>query len=382
MCVAPPGVGQGSVSVNISDGAVTRSGVLESGYAHNFFYAGGSWTQPRSAGFVAHSPLFTSSGVNGNNVPSLGAANIVAAKTVRALNVFQGLLYVGGDFMGLNGADARFIFAWDGASATKLDNGVDGAVLGLLSFKNQLVVAGAFTHVFKQWGSVRTGGLAIWDGQQWAENPHGAIINGVVTTLATNGTVLYIGGRFENVGSLTTHGIAMWDGEMWSALEHAGLSGDVSALIAASSLLYVAGIFRSSGDVDEETSQIVRWDGGSPGWYSLGVIQGRVNALEVYSESLYVGGDFSRVGLVSTANLAVFRSGRWHSVGGGLNGAVHALLFSNSCLYIGGSFSRIYKEGSRAEDGAALYAARYCGQQLQGLEPFSGMGTVHVLASA
>jgi hypothetical protein len=380
-CVTPPGVGQGSVSVNISDGSTTRSGVLENGYAHNLFYAGGSFTQPRSAGFVASGPLYTSSGVYGDNIPSLGAANFVADKTVRALNVFQGLLYVGGDFVGLSGTDAKFIFAWDGTNIRKLENGVDGAVLGLLSFKNNLVVAGTFSRVFKQRESVRTGGLAIWDGQQWVENPQGAI-NGVVTTLATNGTVLYIGGRFKNIGSLVTHGIAMWDGEKWSALEHEGLSGDVSALIAASSVLYVAGIFRSTADVDKETSQIVRWDGGGPAWYSLGEIKGRIDVLEVYADSLYVGGDFSMAGRVPAANLAVFRSGQWHSVGGGLNGAVHDLLFSNACLYIGGAFTEIYDEGSKAPGGTALYAARYCGQRLQGLEPFAGIGTVHVLAHA
>jgi hypothetical protein len=311
----------------------------------------------------------------------LGAANFVADKTVRALNVFQGLLYVGGDFVGLSGTDAKFIFAWDGANIMKLENGMDGAVLGLLSFKNNLVVAGAFSRVFKQWESVRTGGLAIWDGQQWVENPQGAI-NGVVTTLATNGTVLYIGGRFKNIGSLATHGIAMWDGEKWSALEHEGLSGDVSALIAASSVLYVAGIFRSTADVDEETSQIVRWDGGGAVWYSLGEIKGRINVLEVYAESLYVGGDFSMAGRLPAANLAVFRAGQWHSVAGGLNGAVYDLLFSNACLYIGGAFTEIYDEGSKAPGGTALYAARYCGQRLQGLEPFAGIGTVHVLAHA
>jgi len=404
VCVTPPGVGQSTISVNISDGSVTRSGFLESGYTHNLFYLGGTMTQPRSAGFVAHSPLFASSGLAGDDNPSIGATNLVAAKTVRALAVFQGFLYAGGDFMSLNVADARFVFAWDGTAVTKLENGVDGSVLCLLPFNNHLVVAGAFTHVFKQWGSIRTGGLAMWDGKQWSEEGFGVVVNGVVTTMATNGAILYIGGRFKNVGSIATDGVAMWDGQIWHALRPQGLSGEVTALTASASLLYLAGSFRSLINPEEETTQVLRWYGGkSTRWYSLGDIHGRVDSLVVHAESLYVGGDFSMAGLVPAANLAVFHAGRWAALGGGLNGAVNAMLHSNGCLYIGGAFTAIYQDrptrgpealGSEVPESLgsevpASFAARCCNvasrdqlRRFEALESFSGLGAVHALAHA
>ena len=123
-------------------------------------------------------------------------------------------------------------------------------MLALVTFREQLIVAGAFTHVFKQWGSVRTGGLAMWDGEQWSDSPMGAVVNGVVTTMATNGTILYVGGRFSSIGSVETDGLAMWDGMAWHALQHEGSSGELFTLAAAKSLLYVAGIFQSLANAE------------------------------------------------------------------------------------------------------------------------------------
>jgi hypothetical protein len=284
----------------------------------------------------------------------------------------------------LNVADARFVFGWDGTNVIKLENGVDGAVLCLVPFNNHLVVAGAFTNVYKQKGSVRTGGLAMWDGQEWTKNPLGAVVEGVVTTMATNGTILYIGGRFKSIGSISTDGIAMWDGTAWHAL--LGLSGEVMSLTSSLSLLFVAGSFQSLTNPDEETCQIVRWDGANTGWHSLGKIQGRVASLFANEESLYVGGDFDMVGRVIVSNLAVFRAGQWQGVGGGLNGAVHALMHVKNCLYVGGAFTGIKRDGSKPQEVPAQYAARYCTAApdeeagLEGLVPWTDMGHVYAFA--
>jgi len=343
-------------------------------------------TQPRSAGFLAHTPLHASAGLVGDLGPSVGVGGAVATKTVRALHVFRGYVYAGGDFMGLNVADARFVYAWDGTNAFKLENGVDGSVLALLTFRGRLMVAGAFTHVFKKFESIRTGGLAVWDGDQWADSPLGAVVNGIVTTMATNGTILYVGGRFTNIGSIEADGLAMWDGHSWFALRHEGLSGEIMALVASSSLLYVAGTFQSLVNPGVSATQVVRWDGANTGWYSLGEIQGRVNSLEMHAESLYAGGDFDRVGNVFATNLAVFRAGSWSSLGDGLNGAVNTILFANECLYMGGAFTGIVKDAARAAERPAFFAARYCRDsdlgRFEGLEPFAGMGPVHTLARA
>ena len=115
-----------------------------------------------------------------------------------------------------------------------------------------------------------TRGLALWDGQQWGEEGAGAEVDGVVTSMATNGTLLYIAGRFKNVGGLDTDGLAMWDGTVWRAIYSDQVSGEITAISASTSILYLAGTFRSLKYPDEETSQLVRWDGMDSGWLSLG----------------------------------------------------------------------------------------------------------------
>ena len=382
-CTTPAGAGKSVVSVNISDGQLTRSGHLEDGYVHSLVYAGGSLSNPSSSGFVAYSPR-----VVGDNHPSLGAFDLVASKSVRALKIFQGILYVGGDFVGLGVDDTRFVLAWDGLKIAKLEGGVDGSVLCLLDFQNRLVVAGAFTHVLKHSGSVRTGCLTLWDGQQWTETALGAVVDGAVTALATNGTVLYVAGRFKNIGSLQADGMAMWNGSVWLSLQDVQFSGDITALAASSSLLYVAGKFRAPTNENDESSRVLLWEGKTAHWTSLGDIQGRVNSLLAIAEYLYVGGDFTMAGYVPVANLAVFHGSRWETVAEGLNGAVHALLHSNVCLYIGGEFTAVYQAAPTGkEEVPAMFSARYCkasGQErrIEGLEPFPGMGFVYALTPA
>ena len=389
-CITPPGVGQSLVTVNISDGGLTRSGLLQQGYAHNLLYAGGSMMFPRSAGFVAQSPFHTSSGLSGDFPLSLGSMGLLASKTIRALNIFQGLMYIGGDFTSLNNVDKRYVFGWDGSKVSKLENGLDGSVFCLLTFKNKLVVAGAFTHVHKRWDSVKTGGLALWDGQQWGEEGAGAEVDGVVTSMATNGTLLYIAGRFKNIGGLHTDGLAMWDGTVWSAIYSDQLSGEITAISVSTSILYLAGTFRSLKYPDEEKSQLVRWDGMDSGWLSLGTVQGRINSILVHAESIYVGGDFNVAGKSDIANLALFKYGRWSSLGGMFNGAVNALLLCNNCVYVGGAFTAIRTPPFLdSEEMPALFGARYCNamslgraSRFEGLEPMPGMGPIHTMISA
>jgi len=58
--------------------------------------------------------------------------------------------------------------------------------------------------------------IARWDGTNWSALGRGVTGgSGLVKTMATDGTNLYVGGSFTNASA--RHNIAVWDGTNWSA---------------------------------------------------------------------------------------------------------------------------------------------------------------------
>jgi len=304
-CDVPRGLGAAAVSVNISDGALTRSGALpeRAAYTHVLFYLGGTRSLPRSRGFVALGPRAASLASPGSLVPAVDDAELPLSKTVRAVLPLDGTVYMGGDFTSVGGSQSSNVVAWDGARAAPLANGVDGVVYALAALEGRLVVGGAFTRAFQRQGSLRCGGLAAWTGAAWAcLGPD--IVDGVVHALAVRGTRLYVGGVFNRIGPLAAHGVAAYDAAAgaWAPLGGAVSGGAVSALAAAGDVeLFVGGRFSRIGA--EPIARLARWDGAR--WYGVGAIDGEVHALAWHAGTLYVGGEFVSAGGVPAANLAV-----------------------------------------------------------------------------
>ena len=110
--------------------------------------------------------------------------------------------------------------------------GISSSVSALAVFNHELYAGGSITAA----GDYPAMGIAKWDGTRWSALGTGVNNDGTgdvgpatVFALATNGSALYVGGRFTQAGGVNAEGIAKWDGTHWSAVG-TGLTGTVYAI--------------------------------------------------------------------------------------------------------------------------------------------------------
>ncbi len=242
---------------------------------------------------------------------------------------------------------------WDDRFAP---TGVGGSVLAVAVSGTNLYVGGNFGGAF----DVPAAGIVKWNGRSWsalgaglANSPGGAL---VVTSIALNGTDVYVAGEFALAGGVTVNNIARWDGDSWSALgsgvtNASGSRTRIYALKAIGGDLYVGGAFTSAGGVN--ATNIAKWDGTS--WSALGTGVTRrdnsyVLAMAVSGSDLYVGGRFMTAGGVSATNVAKWDGGSWSALGPGVGVAagfqndydrVTGLAVIGNKVYAGGYFTTI-----------------------------------------
>ena len=129
-------------------------------------------------------------------------------------------------------------------------------------------------------------------------------------------------------------------------------------------------------------SRFAKWDGRS--WSSIGSFNGDVHSIATDGESVLVGGDFTLVEDVAVRNIARYYSGKWVSVGGGLDGTVLSIQSLGSCVYIGGKFTSSFADDGQ-EMRPAKYLTRWClpdeGEEahFETFETFDTLGPVHVI---
>ncbi|MEZ4645097.1 MAG: hypothetical protein R3E31_20580 [Chloroflexota bacterium] len=290
----------------------------------------------------------------------------------------SGNLYVGGDFQNafadstaVTSISANRIAKWDGAAWTALGagigasgNGVNGAVWTLaLDASENLALGGQFNIAYNNSGdSVSANYVALWNGAAWSAlgADGGAAGNGVddfVRTLAWQGSTLFVGGDFataynSGASSVGASRVAQWSGGGWMALG-GGVNGNVYALLAHGSDVYVGGQFNQADGLD--ANRIARWDGAA--WHPLGAgsgfagngVNGDVYALGLSSDglSLLVGGTFDTAyndaGSSVTANrLAAWdlMDTSWSAFGDGLDAPVYAVQALAYSIWVGGGFTR------------------------------------------
>ena len=330
-CTAPTGRGCADVSVTILDGSLTRTGYLPCGFVYTEMLFGGVYQQ--GTGVLALGPR--------DAVP--GGASLVfdleLSKSVLAMHMVRDAsqVMVGGSFLSAGGVRVNHVALYDGHLVHKLGNGVDGSVHALVELPGgDMVAAGVFTKAFlSNGGSVRTGGLARWDGVRWSAVQ--CAVSGSLFSAAVNGSMLYVGGRIIETCGIPTRGIALWDSHRWRALGSGLAGGVVHAIALHHDFVYVGGSFVEAGG--QPASRVARWDGAD--WHSLGALNGDVHSLAVFGEYVFAGGDFTKAGSQPCNYIARFYSGDWVQVGPGVNGPVLSLQPIHQCLYVGGSFSQV-----------------------------------------
>ncbi len=152
---------------------------------------------------------------------------------------------------------------------------------------------------------------------------------------------LYAGGVFTVAGNVKSRGLAKWNGSEWSSMNAGSGLRSVSAILATSIDLYIAGIFEDTQG--QWAIQVRRWNGS--GWTPLGangiggIAFANITSLTAQGQDLYAGGTFTTINGVSAHNIARWDGASWHAVGTGVNNTVLALAFLGSDLYAGGAFT-------------------------------------------
>lgn len=143
----------------------------------------------------------------------------------------NGDLIAGGDFLFADTTELRHIARWDGAAWQPYATGLDGAVRAIVVLPNgDLVAAGDFQNDGAMVAPLPL--IARWDGTAW--HPLGAGLTGapaarVHALLVLPGGDLLAGGSFDYAGGYPARGIARWNGSTWSAVD-GGVDGTVLAL--------------------------------------------------------------------------------------------------------------------------------------------------------
>jgi hypothetical protein len=247
---------------------------------------------------------------------------------IRALVVYNGDLIAGGSFDYAGGTLAHNIARWDGSAWYPLVSGVsdsipDGTTDGvwdMVVWQGDLYVVGDFTHA----GGGQVFYVARWDGSTWSDVGGGvSMIDGGPTGLRgvdVHDGDLVIVGCMDFAGGVEATNIARWDGVVWSPIGSGsdpyddmwGWRQAAHSVASYRGLLYVGADFSEA--VGEAAACLAVWDGVS--WEAVdNGLEGErwpigpyVGDLEVAGEgittSLLMGGNFKEANAEDTDMVA------------------------------------------------------------------------------
>jgi hypothetical protein len=248
---------------------------------------------------------------------------------VRALAIYDGDLIAGGGFDYAGGTPAQNIARWDGSAWYPLGSGVyDGIPDGTTDWVDEMVVwqgdlyvVGDFTHA----GDEEVSYVARWDGSTWSGVGGGvSMIGGGPTGLrgvdVHNGKLVIVG-ALDFAGGVDAINIAQWDGVTWAPIGSGsdpydgfwGWRQAANSVASYKGLLYVGAEF-SEAVGDDAAAVLAVWDGVS--WEPVdGGLDGEqwpvgpyIRDLEVAGEgttaSLLMGGTFTEANGEETDNVA------------------------------------------------------------------------------
>jgi hypothetical protein len=286
--------------------------------------------------------------------------------------------FIGGEFTQV-GDQARANLAHIDAAGTVTAwaPAADGAVRALALAGSVLYVGGEFLGIDATARS-RIAAVAAGSGTVTTWNP---AADGAVLTLLVDGTTVYAGGGFTAIGGAARNGIAALDTASGAATAwDPGANGAVRALALAGTTLYAGGDFTQIGGASRNRiAALAAGSGVATAWDPDA--DGAVRALSLAGTTLYAGGDFTQVGGASRNRIAELAAGSgvattWNP---DANGAVHTLLLTGTTLYAGGAFTTV--EGVARNRLAALDTTVTAGITDAGWDPSAG-DTVEALALA
>ncbi|MEO1902729.1 MAG: InlB B-repeat-containing protein [Alcanivorax sp.] len=242
-------------------------------------------------------------------------------------------LYVGGQFETADGISSLGIAAWDGSSWQAVGDGLGlyaGTVIRIYriaKFDNEIVLGGLLDK--NGVGNlVRLNNGAEWRGFE------SAFLDGPVHAIHRQDNDLIVAGAFTHIVGVSVNRIARWDGGTWQALG-GGFNGTVRALATFNNELYAGGDFSEADG--NPAAGVARWDGQQ--WQPLGSgVNGTVRAFQVWRDQLYIGGDFTQAGGAPTTLLAAWTGSTWAGLNlTGLSGELLDLEVHQDVLFLAGN---------------------------------------------
>jgi trimeric autotransporter adhesin len=305
------------------------------------WYLGGNFDR---VGGVARRNLahVLAGGTVGTDLPSPdGTVNVL---------VRQGrTLFLGGDFRSIGATTRRGLGAVDLASASIVQWNPDasGSVNAMTLSGTAMYVGGAFDSL----GGAARACVGVVDGVSGALgawNPGCSYSMGsrVVRALAVSGSLVYVGGAFDQVDGVARNGIAAVDATTgvptaWDAgLE--GTTASVYSLLVDGPLVYVGGKYVRIGAADRSSlAAIDATTGLATAWDPL--VDGTVYTMTRAGGVLYVGGSFSNTGSGPRENVAVFdlATGLARAWSPNAMGIVYDIEPQGSSVYLAGTFPSV-----------------------------------------
>src|SRR5262249_46933939 len=150
--------------------------------------------------------------------------------------------------------------------------------VALIVWNGDLYLGGQFSTA----GGVPASHIARWDGANW--HPMGSGMNHGVYAFTTHNGQLVVGGEFGTVNDINIEAVASWNGSSWSGY---GISNGASicyALNVYNDELIVGGFINGQS--------VMRYNGTALSSMGLGVQYSNVRSLLRYKNELITGGDF------------------------------------------------------------------------------------------
>ncbi|MFV1885141.1 MAG: T9SS type A sorting domain-containing protein [Balneola sp.] len=247
--------------------------------------------------------------------------------------------FLTGYFGSIDGIQANSIAYWNGTGWEVLGKGLQNED-GSIAEGYELHINNGLLYVvgdFKVAGDLSVTNLAVWDiaQQKWVTIP--GEINGIVRTVTSSGSNVFVGGDFTEINGSPYDHIAVWDGESWSAFQ-GGVNGAVNVLKRSSGQLYVGGDFTSANGLP--VNNLAIWTGTE--WTDFnGGSNGEIFEIHIKGDSVLVGGDFTELNGTAISYLGILNEGTWTAFPVQPNDAVHNIKSEGTEIIITGEFEQI-----------------------------------------
>lgn len=279
---------------------------------------------------------------NGTSFDTLqnGLGNVCenSGTVVNSIQMFQGKVYVFGNFNKTGKYKCKYIGRWNGSSWDSVNFKPNNVVLHSDIYNNELYVAGFFDTI----GGIRSNNVAKFDGINWHDLSFP--VGGATTAIKNYKGKLYLASytglwyRYNN----TWTNLADSKGDLFRT---------IYGMTIIDSLLYIYGRFNSLGGVTSKG--IVAFDGTK--WYGFG--QGMsysgyeiINNVQKIDGKIYITGNFDKIEGIGTSNhvtppyqntnYAVLENNQWCLKSGPFDNASFGVVKYNNEHFIYGAFRK------------------------------------------